>query len=164
MNEHGLRAQPPPSQCVRGDVYPRSARGVGAALALPPVPLARTCPAMRLGTKPAGRRAPGEVRSALLPATPRQRRQRRQRAAGGEAAGRAASRTWDHLRDQAANRAEISPHPAPPGSSGQLGWTGGGPGGPTWSQGHLVRWRASPTGASASSFASSPHKWLAPGR
>jgi hypothetical protein len=32
---------------------------------------------------------------------------------------------------------EISPHPAPHGSSGQLGWAGGGPGGPTWSQGHL---------------------------
>jgi hypothetical protein len=70
----------------------------------------------------------------------------------------------DHLRDQAANRAEISPHPAPRGSSGQLGWAGGGPGGPTWSHGHLVRWRASPTGASASSFASPPYKWLAPGR
>jgi hypothetical protein len=43
---------------------------------------------------------------------------------------------------------------------------GGGPGGPTWLQGHLVRWRwrASPTGASASSFASSPYKRLAPGR
>jgi hypothetical protein len=38
---------------------------------------------------------------------------------------------------------------------------GGGPGGPAWSQGHLVRWRASPTGASASSFASSPYKRLA---
>jgi hypothetical protein len=50
-----------------------------------------------------------------------------------------------------------------PGSSGDLRPAGGGPGGPTWSQGHLVRWRASPTGASASSFASSPYKWLAPG-
>jgi hypothetical protein len=70
----------------------------------------------------------------------------------------------DHLRDQGGNRAEVSPHPAPHGSSGQLGWAGGGPGGPTWSQGHLVRWRASPTSASASSFASSPYKWLAPGR
>ena len=53
---------------------------------------------------------------------------------------------------------------SPPGSSGDLRPAGGGPGGPTWSQGHLVRWRASPTGASASSFASSPYKWLAPGR
>ena len=70
----------------------------------------------------------------------------------------------DQLRDQRAIRGELSPHPAPHGPSGQLGWAGGGPGGPTWSQGHLVRWRASPTGASASSFASSPYKWLAPGR
>ena len=70
----------------------------------------------------------------------------------------------DQLRDQRASRGELSPHPAPHGPSGHLRPAGGGPGGPTWSQGHLVRWRASPTGASASSFASSPYKWLAPGR
>jgi hypothetical protein len=95
----------------------------------------------------------------------------------------------EQLREQRTGRpgGEISPHPAPGpgpsgqipkavgskkplpaphGPSGQLGWAGGGlAGGPTWSQGHLVRWRASPTGgASASSFASSPSKWLAPGR
>jgi len=55
-------------------------------------------------------------------------------------------------------------HRSPPGSRVDLRPAGGGPGGPTWPQGHLVRWRASPTGASASSFASSPYKWLAPGR
>jgi hypothetical protein len=55
-------------------------------------------------------------------------------------------------------------HCEPPGSRVDLRPVGGGPGGPTWSQGHLVRWWATPTGASTSSFASSPYKWLAPGR
>jgi hypothetical protein len=96
----------------------------------------------------------------------------------------------DQLRDQRANRAnrgKLSTHPAPwvQWAAG-VGWAGGGPGGPSWSQGHLVRWarwavghavavaggsgggggggawRASPTGASASSFAPSPCKRLAP--
>jgi hypothetical protein len=35
----------------------------------------------------------------------------------------------DQLCDQRASRGELSPHPALHGSSGQLGWAGGGPGG-----------------------------------
>jgi hypothetical protein len=74
----------------------------------------------------------------------------KQRAAARTGAAGASARTGRP-------EAEISPHPASHLSSGQLGWAGGDPGGPSWSQGHLVRWRASPTGASASSFASSPY-------
>jgi hypothetical protein len=59
---------------------------------------------------------------------------------------------FDQLRDQRANRGGLPPRPAPHEPSGQLGWDGGDPGGPSLSQGHLVLWRASPTGASASSF------------
>jgi hypothetical protein len=40
----------------------------------------------------------------------------------------------DQLRDQRANKGEISPHPALHGPSGQLGWAGGGPEGPSWPQ------------------------------
>jgi hypothetical protein len=55
-------------------------------------------------------------------------------------------------------------HCEPPGSRGGLRPAGGGPGGPMWSQGHLVWWRASPTGTGAGSSVSSAYTWLAPAR
>ena len=56
-------------------------------------------------------------------------------------------------------------HRSPPGSNGDLRPAGGGPGGPMWSQGHLVWWRASPTGTGAGSSVCSTYTctgWLLP--
>jgi hypothetical protein len=43
-------------------------------------------------------------------------------------------------------------HRWPPGSRGELGSAGCGPGGPTWPQGRWVRWPVTPTGTGAGSF------------
>jgi hypothetical protein len=64
--------------------------------------------------------------------------------------------TVDHLRDQGANRAEISPHRAPPGSMGEggLGWVWSG--GPTWPLGRWVRWPVAMTAGTGAGGSASP--------
>jgi hypothetical protein len=52
-----------------------------------------------------------------------------------------------HLRDQGGQQGRnITPPSAPCGSTGELGWYGCGPGGPTWPLGCWVRWPVAPTG------------------
>jgi hypothetical protein len=54
-------------------------------------------------------------------------------------------------------------HRSPPGSSGELGWAGCGPGGPTWPRGRLVRWTVTPTGTGAGSSVPPPYRRLPAG-